>query len=325
MKPLAAIVLALAAAACEEGVDKFGITPTGPSTYASLRIEGPTEVRVGQTVQYRSFARLLGANSEMETTAIAVWSATPAGRLTIGANGMATGASEGVTELTASIRLDDAVLNAQSPVVRVNVIAATAPPVSTSPPPTTTTTEVRVSCPATITAGDTQSCSATYIVNGVSENVTDRALWTSSAAAVAAVNNQRVTGVNLGSAFITALHELSSGRAEVTVVAPADGRYEVVFVPRSNTCSFSVRPVRTGVMTIAFKNGTLEIGGANQAYVFTYPRESNRLGISGRSIANGFSYAMEVTEAGSRTFTGHEDIQAPGGCRATYDVTLTRR
>jgi hypothetical protein len=320
MKRLCVLMLLVAAAGCSEEIEKLGIIDSSPTTYASLRIAGPTEVRVGESVQYRSYARLLGANAESETTTVVFWTASPEGRLTLGLNGAAVGATEGTTTLSAIIAGGTATIT-------VTVVAAAAPPTTPTPPPTTPTSEVRVTCPPTITPGEVGTCSAVYVVNGVETPVTDLAFWSSSASGVASVNNHRVTGVSVGTAFITAIHEASSGRAQVTVVLGADGRLATQFVPVVNNCGIPIRTTLTGSMLVDGSTGFLIVGDATQNYVLTFSQGADgRIRITGQSSANGFDYSLDVTqaEAGGKLFTGREDIRGPGGCTAQYTVTMDR-
>ena len=126
---LAAIVACSSCGSCEEAIDQV-LPPSSPTTYASSRIEGPAEVRVGEAVQYRLFARLLGSNQETEVTTSASWSTIPQGRLNVSASGSAVGSSEGSTMLSG-------IISGISASLGVNVVAASATPPTDTVPPTT--------------------------------------------------------------------------------------------------------------------------------------------------------------------------------------------
>ena len=308
--------------ACEE-------TPTGPSNLAVVRIDGPSEVQVGARAQFRAFARPLGGNTYVEVTTTVRWLTVPAGRLTLAADGSATGVSEGQTFVTAILEVS----NVDSS-MSVNVIGAPVadtvpttplpPPTSPTPPPAQG--ELAVACPATIEIDSLGSCTASHTVDRVPTSVTSTATWTSTDDLIVQVDGSIIRGFNVGTAFVSATYQSLTARAQVRVVYYVDGQYNAVFTPRSNTCDFSVRPVRTGIMTIAYREGTLEIGGSTQAYSFTYViTNSVATRIEGLSSANGFSYSMTLQEGERGRITGEENIQAPQGCGATYDVVLERR
>ena len=303
-------------------------TPTGPSNLALIRVEGPAEVRVGERATYRALARPLGGSTDVDVSDRVQWSSRPA-RLTFAAGGVATGASEGQTSVTALLVESD-----REGSMTVNVVgAAVVDPVPTTPlpPPTSPTPppaqgELAVACPATIEIDSLGSCTASHTVDRVPTSVTSTATWTSTDDLIVQVDGFIIRGFNVGTAFVSATYQSLTARAQVRVVYYVDGQYNAVFTPRSNTCDFSVRPVRTGIMTISYREGTLEIGGSTQAYSFSYViSNSVATRIEGLSSANGFSYSMTLQEGERGRITGEENIQAAQGCGATYDVVLERR
>lgn len=318
---LAAMVACSSCGSCEDAIDQV-LPPSSPTTYASSRIEGPGEVRVGEAVQYRLFARLLGSNQEEEVTTSASWSTIPQGRLNVSASGSAVGSTEGSTMLSGIIMGISASLN-------VNVVAAAATPPTDTVPPTTPTAETRVECPVQVTLGETSSCTATYLSNGVSQRVNDVALWSSSDAGILSVSpTGRITGNTAGVAFVKALHEATQGTARVTVVVGASGTFAAAFTPLSNTCGAGFRS-GSYTMLISDIRGDLVSATAptSQVYAFSFTQGSDgRVRISGRSSANGFDYAMELTQdtPGGTRWSGREDIRGATGCQASYLVQLDR-
>jgi hypothetical protein len=301
--------------ACEE-------TPTGPSNLAVVTISGPSEVRVGERARFTAFARPLGGDTNVDVTTRVRWETSPAGRLSFAPDGTATGVSEGQTRVTAFLPESSV-----ESTMAVNVIGA---PVSDSPPPPTTPTpsaptgELAVNCPSRIELEQRGFCSALHTVDRVQSAVpADR--WESSNELVVTIDGTQIYGVNIGTSTVTATYRGLTARAQVQVIGYVDGPYNAVFTPRSNTCTFSVRPVRTGVMTIAYRNGTLEIGGERQAYAFTYVVTNRLARVTGLSSLNGFSYSMTLNEGVDGRLTGEENIQAPQGCGAVYDVFLELR
>ncbi len=318
---LAAIVACSSCGSCEEAIDQV-LPPSSPTTYASSRIEGPAEVRVGEAVQYRLFARLLGSNQETEVTTSASWSTIPQGRLNVSASGSAVGSSEGSTMLSG-------IISGISASLGVNVVAASATPPTDTVPPTTPAAETRVECPVQVTLGETRSCIATYLSNGVSQRVNDVALWSSSDASILSVSpTGLITGNTTGVAFVKALHEATQGTARVTVVVGASGTFAAAFTPLSNTCGAGFRS-GSYTMLISDIRGDLVSGTAptSQVYAFSFTQGSDgRVRISGRSSANGFDYAMELTQdtPGGTRWSGREDIRGVTGCQASYLVQLDR-
>ena len=309
MKRLFLALSVVGFAACSEKVEQAGLVPSSPTTYASVRIQGPTEVKVGESVQYRSFARLLGANDEVETTSSAFWSADPPGRLTIGAKGAASGATEGVA------RLEAIILGAMAS-VNVNVVGSAA-----------TSGEVQVTCPTTVRIGEGSSCTAVSIVNGVSTSITTVAQWSSSSPEIAGMANNQVIGIAPGTSFISATYEKTVGRAQVTVVLDADGVFTMSFSPAFNGCGGTIRSVLTGNMVILKNLGELTIGGEVQVYALQLSQgPDGRIAISGTRSANGFSYTLELlqTEPRGKIYSGKEDIRGPNGCAAQYLATMQK-
>ena len=301
--------------ACEE-------TPTGPSNLALVRVEGPAEVTVGQQVSYRAFARPLGGNTDVDVSGIVQWWSSPA-RLTFSAGGAATGASEGQTVVTALLVDNDVEGRLTVNVVGVPVVEEPLPP-PTSPTPPPTTGSLALRCTATIEIDQLAQCSAHHTVDRVESHVEADSM-TSSNDLVLVNDGFFFRGVNVGVATVTATYRGLTARAQVTVIGYVDGQYNAVFTPVSNSCTFSVRAVRTGIMIIVYRNGTLEIGGGTQSYAFTYSTANPRLvSVSGVSNANGFTYAMQLVEGADGRLTGQETIGAPG-CGAIYSVVLERR
>ncbi len=88
-----------------------------------------------------------------------------------------------------------------------------------------------------------------------------------------------------------------------------------------------IRSVLTGSMLAEAGRGDLVIGDEVQVSTLTFAQSADgRIQISGRRSANGFDYALELTQTEPRgnIFSGREDVRGTNGCTAQYTATMER-
>ena len=208
---------------------------------------------------------------------------------------------------------------------------ATPPPAAPAPAPAPSpapTRSLRVSCPASITLDEVAFCSAEVTIDGRTGPATDGVAWSSSNTRVITTSDWRLTGISIGSATITAAGVGGlSASTTVNVVAGANGTFDAIFTPISNTCLSAIHPVHQGTFTIRGDRGTLDMGETTQTYALTFTVGNGALTrIDGVSSFAGFSFTLDLELGESRTgFTGREDARGADGCAGAYRWLMTRR
>lgn len=210
--------------------------------------------------------------------------------------------------------------------------AATPPSAApTSPAPPTTAppaqASVFVECDATIVTDEEDLCAAGYRVGSETRSVSSDAAWSSSAPLVVSVNGREIRGVNVGTAVVSATYQGITGQATVTVIAGANGNFDIQFSPIFNTCGRPIRSVLAGQMRINFETGGLSLpGGEEQTYRMFFSQSGGRVSIRGDSTQGGLTFELQLTqvEGGTRRYVGREDISCHPGV-AQYGVTMTPR
>lgn len=194
-------------------------------------------------------------------------------------------------------------------------------------PPSTTPNRLVISCPSSMTLDETAFCRAEVTADGRTGPATDGIAWSTSNALIVSNNDWKITGVNIGTATIIGEFLGLRATAEVTVVAGANGVFDAIFTPISNTCPGAIHPVHEGIMTIGGGRGTLEMAGATQSYGLTFSVGAGALvSISGVSTFGGYTFNLALTQGESRSgFSGREDITGADGCAAAYRWLMTRK
>ena len=231
-----AIALSIAALGCGGG----GGGVTGPAPIATLSVDlARSSILIGETTTATGTAR--DASGNVLTGRAMSWSSNNSAVATVSTTGSVTAVSAGTTSITAASegRTGTAMLTvAVPPVATVTVSLAS----------------------STIGAGSTtQATATTKDANG--QVLTGRAVsWASDNSSVATVSTAGVvTGVNAGSANITATSEGRSGSAAVTVV-----------------------PVAVASVTVSVASSTIGVGQTTPATATT--KDANGNVLVGRSV-----------------------------------------
>ena len=196
----AGLAATLLAAACGDGATEPEPPPEPPRA-TTVAVTPPTAelTALGATVQLS--AQVLDQNGQAMAGAAVTWSSGSATIATVSATGLVTAVQNGSVTITATS--GSASGNAAVTVAQMAGAVEVTPPVDTLAPGDT----LRLSAEATDANGNA--------VTGIEFS------WTSSAAAVARVDNSGlVTAVAAGSATITAATGDASGTSEITVVNP---------------------------------------------------------------------------------------------------------
>jgi hypothetical protein len=185
---------------------------------------------------------------------------------------------------------------------------------------------MRLFCPARIATDDVATCQATkYFASGATESAI--ATYSSSDVMIIETGGSSITGINPGSADVTARDGVHSATVTVFVVAGANGSFDTFFNPAFNNCGMPIRSTLAGTMDNDFASGTHRIGGAVQDYALTFSYSGGRVGMVGRHASNGFEYTMTLTQETPRVrrYLGREDIRCPDGRTAQYNVVMQAR
>ena len=252
-----AIVLCLAALGCGGG---GGGGATGPAPIATISVDlAQSSIVIGNTTFATATAR--DASSNVLFGRAMSWSSDNSGVATVSVSGVVNAVSDGTAGITAASE-------GRSGTATVTVVV---PPVAS----------VTVSlASSTIAAGSTTQ--ATVTTRDASGQVlTGRAVsWSSDNTQVATVSSAGVvTGVNAGSANITATSEGRSGTATVTV-----------FVP----------PVAS--VTVSLASSTIGVGSSTQATATT--RDANGQVLTGRAVSWSSDNSLVATVSGTGVVTG---------------------
>lgn len=207
--PLLLFAMALAAplAACPSGDDDDPEFYDPVITEVSIRPATPT-VAVGRRIQLVAEARTEDG-LVFDQNSVVAWSVADEGLLTVNEVGIAQGVGAGDVVVTA-VHPDGPTAE-----VTVHIIASDVERVEVGPPG------------QTVVEGETLQLTATaFLLDGTSEDVTDRAIWACNNMAAARVNDAEdkglATGVAPGQATIAATFLGIRGGTQIVVTAAED-------------------------------------------------------------------------------------------------------
>ena len=196
----------------------------GEVTVKAIKVDPPlAEILIDSTQTYEAYA-LLSDGSRVDITENVTWSSSNTSIAHIDAAGVATGLSEGSSDITATLNYQGEVFSG-SAILRVKAPEVTIEEIQVTP----STAEILI--------GVTQQYTATAILSdGSDQDITRDATWSSSDTAVCQVDNKGLaTGLSEGESTLTATlnyeGESFSDTASITVKAPEITIDEIVVDP----------------------------------------------------------------------------------------------
>src|SRR6185437_5797521 len=273
------------------------VAPAGPAPVASVSVSlAASSIPVGGTTQATAVAR--DASGNVLTGRALVWSTSNPTVVTVdGATGLITGAGAGSATITGTSE-------GKSGTASITVTSGSTPP-PTPPPAPVATVSVSITSSSIVVGATTQATATTKDASG--NVLTGRTIaWSSSDATIATVDavSGLVSGVNAGTATITATSEGKVGSIGVTV---------------------TLIPVAT--VTVSLAPSTIVIGGTSQATATARDASGNVL--AGRPLAwSSSNSAIANVDAGTGTVTGVAAgtatiIATSGGKSGVATVTVT--
>lgn len=268
-----------------------------PATVVTSVVVDPATATIvdGATQAFTATATYADGRSA-DVTATATWASSDTAVATVSATGLATSASAGASDITATY-------GGQTGTAVLTVTAATIVSIAVTP------------AVATIPAGTTQDFEAVAtLTDGSTSTITASATWTSSATAIATMTGATATGVAAGTATITATQGTVSGTA--TLVVTAATLTSISVTPPTSTI-----PVSGNVALTA--TGTYSDGSTNPITTTVGWTTSNAaVATVAGGVVTGVSTGGPVTiTATSGTITGTAQVTVSGGILTSITVT----
>jgi uncharacterized protein YjdB len=234
--------------------------------------------------------------STQNLTQSAIWSSSIAGTANVNAQGVVTGISKGVAQISASYQ--GATGNAEVAVGAPALVTITVSPNQSSLP-----------------VGETRQLTATgNFSDGSVQNLTQSATWISSGSAIASVNTQGVvTAAGAGAAQVSATSQGITGSASVTVAQPA--LLTITISPNQSSLPLGESEQLTA--TGNFSDGSTR----SLVQSVTWTSSSAAASVSAQGIVTGTSLGIAQVSAVYQGITGSASVTV--GAAALLSITVS--